>query len=1054
MIRKLKKLALPLLMLAAYSSTAGAVDVIIEQDKCIYTSPDGSYTLEFRVENTSYEEETGRYNKIGSLSNVISTTQSRIEIPEDLTFTDEYGEEVTIKLTSIRGESTWGSGSEFSFKFWDVKGSPRTLVLPSTLEYVLPLNFVALDMSACGNSIPVLQTNGNDVSQYHIIPVVADDVMTSTATGLDSWEGFYTYSKSEFDNNGVAVEIDVDSPGRLPYIIDEKSIDVVNVANLVVKGTLNDEDMRAIPRFKNALRIDLSGASADIVYATDLHNLFEMKLPETVKTVAEHGFQRDYFLPTVTTTEVTAIGENAFEECYSVHTLEFPALETVGGNAFKYCNNLSTLVFSDKVKEIPNGMASYAKRLESFRFPNCVKTISSGAFQESGLKRAVIPEGCEGVYEWAFSGYSLEYMELPSSILYFGSYGGNMPNLKEVKCFMVAPTFDRFFEYIHPQATLYVAPFAFKEFFISEGHYGFYEVKSFDGEAKVLNVVRDFELETTKGLADKATVYVRNGANFTVSTSVNFGDMTFIDNNSNGNWTDNLTSNGFVAASGDITARQVEFAGKDFTVNEGVSFSCDSLYFIGRNLELRDGAIGGLSFSGMELTLNNANNFRSFEYTVNSTERYNENTWQNERFESSLISFADCQVGGSEIYKSFEPDRWNFFTLPMDEAYITAPEGALWVVREYDGAARANKETDADISTWKNVSGTLKGGKGYILHYTMKGDNQNDRAVFGFSSNAFADGMTRSGDATVLLEKYPSTEVHNKGWNLVGNPYPAYMVMNEENVSFNQPYTVWNGENYRAYSLVDDSYILKPFESFFVQALLDDADNNIVFRSVGRRHYTESLSDMMRAPRMNFGERTVLNLLIEGNGKSDRTRIALNEDASFEYEGNRDASKFMSMDATVPQLFSMSEDVRMAINERPLGDGTALLGVVIPADGEYTLSLDMRGNDNMKVELIDLLTGETADITADDYRFTAEVSTVNERFMLRFTKGASVDGVGDAENITVDGNTLSVSAETIAVYSLDGRIVDSGRGQLETVLEPGIYVVSADGVARKIAVGK
>ena len=66
----------------------------------------------------------------------------------------------------------------------------------------------------------------------------------------------------------------------------------------------------------------------------------------------------------------------------------------------------------------------------------------------------------------------------------------------------------------------------------------------------------------------------------------------------------------------------------------------------------------------------------------------------------------------------------------------------------------------------------------------------------------------------------------------------------------------------------------------------------------------------------------------------------LNDEASAGYDLSCDASKFMSMDVTVPQLYTIGADgTTYAINERPLSDGRVRLGLYLPQDGAYTLSL-------------------------------------------------------------------------------------------------------------------
>lgn len=630
-----------------------------------------------------------------------------------------------------------------------------------------------------------------------------------------------------------------------------------------------------------------------------------------------------------------------------------------------------------------------------------------------------------------------------------------MPNLKEAKCFMVAPTFDRYFADIHPQSVLYVAPFALKEFYISEGHYGFYEVRSFDDEdATVLNVVRDFNLETTKGLADNALVYVRNNVKFTVSSPANFGNIDFASQNSNNNGYSSM----IIKSS--VTCGDIDFHGMDITVAEGASLSASSINFNGHDLSLQEGTIGKISFKGNDLTLNKSLALNELKFDLKSRS-YNwcddYGDYHSGYTHPSVIAQENSTTKAIEHTIYPERERWAFIYAPYTETIEPVEPSTLWVVREYNGANRAanggSNGSNWDNVTTTNADGTLQltGGKGYILHYTDGDQSQGNYTDGIFKLKAGVDNsFLTASDQTINLTAHTSTDLHNQGWNLIGNPYPTYFMVNSNTVEFSQPITTWNGSNYEAYSLDDDNYLLSPFEAFFVQRV---SDETFKFLHDGCGHYVDFSTTRQNAPRANATDRRLFNFYLDGAEKSDRTRIVLNENAMQGYDATCDASKFMSLDETAPQLFSHEGDVRMAINERPASEDTALLGAVIPADGQYTLSVERC--DGTPVIVTDLTTGKTVDITDEPYAFNAKAGTYDKRFFVTFGAPSWVDPINGDRLMSIDGNELTMDASrgAAAVYTLDGRCVAAAAsGTLNATLPQGIYVVKSGSETRKIAV--
>lgn len=283
------------------------------------------------------------------------------------------------------------------------------------------------------------------------------------------------------------------------------------------------------------------------------------------------------------------------------------------------------------------------------------------------------------------------------------------------------------------------------------------------------------------------------------------------------------------------------------------------------------------------------------------------------------------------------------------------------------------------------------------------------------------------------LEVNPSEKKSNTGWNLVGNPWQCFY--NSHCLNFTAPITVWDNYNskYVAYSITDDDYAIRPNEAFFVQCPNEEY-NTIGFPIQGRQ-FTDVIESQNAAPAMNpaMKERRLIDVVLTANDQSnDKTRVVLNEKAKLDYETACDASKFMSMDGSVPQLFTLdAEGTHYAINERPMYDGIVKMGLYVAKSGTYTISIGRC--DMEKVMLVDNETGETTDISYGEYTFSTEAGTFANRFELVFDAANDPNGIGKAMADTKTENEI--------IYNTAGQRVNANNMR-------GIYIVNGKKVIK------
>ena len=391
---------------------------------------------------------------------------------------------------------------------------------------------------------------------------------------------------------------------------------------------------------------------------------------------------------------------------------------------------------------------------------------------------------------------------------------------------------------------------------------------------------------------------------------------------------------------------------------------------------------------------------------------------------STLIPYNEMNASDVTVKYYAETNRWNFISFPFDVnvSEIQYPEGTLWVIRKYSGEERAKMTGN----TWQNITNgmTLKAGEGYILHCTSENNDSYSSSYVEFTfkavDNSNKNKIFAYNDVVTSLSTYVSDLAHNRSWNLVGNPYPCFY--DTRNIEHNGVITIWNGHGYTAYSLLDDNYVLRPHEAFFVQCPTDAT--SMKFKAEGRQHTYDASSNPARVKVAKFtspSSRQVFNLTLAGTEYTDKARVVINEAAKLDYEISCDASKFMSSNALVPQIYIIENGQKMAIDERPLSDGTISIGMYIGESGDYTIGMSTAIAED--IVLKDNATGKTTNLNNETYTFTASKGTIDNRFSIQIGNTTGIEDIYVKDKTTesaifsIDGQKLSAPKKGINIIN-------------------------------------
>lgn len=381
---------------------------------------------------------------------------------------------------------------------------------------------------------------------------------------------------------------------------------------------------------------------------------------------------------------------------------------------------------------------------------------------------------------------------------------------------------------------------------------------------------------------------------------------------------------------------------------------------------------------------------------------------------SSLISRCKEMTSSSSQFDFYigatsGSGYWYYLCMPFDvkRSDIILPEGTAIAVRYYDSESRA---TNGASGNWKDVpaDSVLHMGKGYIFRTSKEGN-------VGFpATEETHNAIFRSEAVTTPLVQYPAVESANAGWNFVGNPYPCFYDIYY--MDFAAPITTWDVGNrtYKAYSATDDNFVLTPLQAFFVQK--PELVDAITFQQAGRqinKTIDHSALAMRRAARSKQVQRKLVDVALTCADRTDRTRVVVNANASDDFCADNDAVKMMAYEGT-PQIYTIAGADQLAVNEGAHLGGSVALGMYLPADDAYTITVD---RDELGAKLLDY--GVEVEMP---YTFSAAEGYLDDRFTLTF------------EAPTTGINTVATDADADnAIYTIDGRRVNS-------TAQKGIYI--------------
>ncbi len=436
----------------------------------------------------------------------------------------------------------------------------------------------------------------------------------------------------------------------------------------------------------------------------------------------------------------------------------------------------------------------------------------------------------------------------------------------------------------------------------------------------------------------------------------------------------------------------------------------------------------------MSTPLNNAPMGITYSAATGNGGDVNITAMENNYFPNNLPMTTPSTGVKWDLYTYFEPEyHWINLKRSGDNHYHT------------DGGAQINYLSGQNGLGAKQNETIFVPGKGYMMAISQDS----------YMSNS---GVLNNGNVTITLtNQEPQSLQYNKGWNLVGNPYQAYLNVStlgtiygyDADMGVYAPYTTEASENPAI-----PAKNIHPHQAFFYHAT-DDGDD-LIFNT-GMATTEKNSNSYYRGTQVNY---PLVNLFAE-NAAGNRD-LAVVEFNRPELGG---ATKVGFMTNANFQIAAHLDGQNYGLLFTPENTEKVPVRFYTDEDGTFTLTWSTFNGDFTSLLLVDNMTGTITDmLRSDHYTFDAKTSDYASRFYLTYAcTGVEEVNEGDGSFAFFGGSEWVVNGKgQLDIIDVTGRVLfskrianEQNRVNLNNVA-PGVYMMRVsdgkDTMVQKIVV--
>ena len=363
------------------------------------------------------------------------------------------------------------------------------------------------------------------------------------------------------------------------------------------------------------------------------------------------------------------------------------------------------------------------------------------------------------------------------------------------------------------------------------------------------------------------------------------------------------------------------------------------------------------------------------------------------------------------------------------------------------------------------VNNLIEVGIGYTAQFGAT--SQGDKTAYMF-------GQVNNGNITKIITRLNPGSSKGDGWNLLGNPYPSPIDLDKLNYNaaeinksvaifistsmYYGYYGYYNAANHM--ELNGGTRHIGALNAFFVQRKVDGVGtftftNSMRSDIVNPAPYKEDAVPYYPVIKLAAG-------LDSPDMIQDETVITFHNDANDNLDADYDIGKLWNTDNTIPNLYSISNNNKLAMNGLPEPqDNTVIpLGFKAPVNGNYIIKSQELLNIDKNVWLEDVEKGTLTNLKNESvYHFYINADDPAEgRFFLRFGEttaaGTTVSSDNNSfscwafgEQIVISYNASEGNNAKVELFDSIGRKIyqknniTPGMHQIKPNVAPGVYML-------------